>query len=69
MIKKERILDPSELANWALSKACNEMRAGNGCNHSGCTEAIQAYELLRTIRKFEGRDSNGQPANGYIIEV
>ena len=67
-IRKRCILEPSELANWALSKACNAMRAGNDCNHPGCGEAWQAYELLRRLRRLEGMDSSGQSANGYIIE-
>ena len=62
-------MNPEQLADWAFNKACIEARAGNGCSHPACEEVLRAHELLKRIRKFEGMDSNGNPANGYIIEA
>ncbi len=67
-VRKRCMLDPFKTAEWALSKACNAMRAGDGCEHSGCAEALDAYEVLGRLQRFEGMDNNGQLVKGYIIE-
>ena len=62
------IVNPSELAEWARSKGCRDMRAGDTCDHAPCRKVEQAFGLLQRLERFEGVDGSGQPVNGYIIK-
>ena len=68
----DSIVKPSELSEWAESKACGfhrSVRGNHECNNpEACEKALQASKYLGRLKRFEGTDSNGRSVIGYIIE-
>ena len=66
------IVEPKDLADWAMSKACDFHRDRDRNHECGNTEAceknLQIAQILQSLGRFEGCEIGGRSVIGYIIE-
>ena len=67
-----RFVEPSDLVDWANSKACalhRDKDRNHKCDNPGaCEKNLQTAQILQRLRRFEGTERGGHSVTGYIIE-
>jgi hypothetical protein len=60
-------MEPKEIAEWALKRACGPCRKSDAYEHKGCIEAKEIHDWLSSAVKIDGQSSNGQRISGWLI--
>ena len=60
-------MDPTGMAEWAYSHACDRCHAGEPCELDACINAQKVADFLRRMVRVDTTDASGQKIKGWMV--
>jgi hypothetical protein len=61
-------MEPKEVAEWAMKRACCPCRKSVSYEHKACIEPKEIHDWLSSAATIDDQLSNGQRISGFLIQ-